>query len=153
MKIVSYPFIFWFMRNVDIKLLNNTACIINDKQYNYEPFNKYLFLFLKYTFPALVICFIYTKADFMLETKRLIELSLGFYLATTLALERILLFRIGLLIAICVCIFFLDPIISAFIAKYCLTLFIFYSFMQDLRIKVFTLRDENILVAHFTRRN
>ncbi|RDU61860.1 hypothetical protein [Helicobacter sp. MIT 14-3879] len=152
-KIAQYPFVFWFMRNIEINFLDDSICTINSKQYNYKAFNKYIFLALKYILPTLIIYFIYTKADFSFEIKRLIELFLGLYLAVTLILKRILLFRIGLLVTICVCILFLEPAISAFVAKYFLTIFIFYSFKQDCCVKVFSLSNNNLLITHFITRN
>lgn len=144
---------YWFMRNVDIHLIDDEICTINSKQYSYKAFNKYIFLTLKYMLPALMIYCIYTRADFNFEIKKFIELFLGLYLTITLALKKILLFRVGMLVTICICIFFLEPVISAFVAKYFLTMFIFYSFKQDFCVKVFSLSSNNHLITHFISRN
>lgn len=153
----KFPFIFWsfnkaYKCELDWQKLKYKN-IEKNTEYNFKPFNKYLFLFLKYIPIILIFYFCFNKNDFAFEKNTIISYIFACVLTTSfIFLENFTrkITNIAILIFVIGIGFYLNNLfLIAYTLKYFLFISLILLFFLDTRFQSFSIISNNKIISHF----
>ncbi|RAX56495.1 hypothetical protein CCZ01_09375 [Helicobacter monodelphidis] len=153
-KMTYLPYLFWFCRNIEIKICQNPQCLqIEQKEYLFRPFNPTLFIAFKYTIPFVFIVMVFNANDIELSVVKFLEFGFALSFVATLSfldgLLRIFAFILTMLLALFCSVYFIDINFIPFALKYSVLTTLIIAFVFDLNISVFEIYTENGVKGHF----
>ena len=151
-RTTKFPYLFWSFNRAfecEIDLKKESYKNLNmDTQYKIKPFNYYMFLLLKYLPLGFLLYFCFSIYDFNFNKLMITSYIFSILLLITINvfdnLTRTLLSVIILAVAGCIGIFTMnEPFIIAYVIKYFIFLSMIIFFILDLKIRPYSLLNEN----------
>lgn len=153
MRITKFPFIFYFLNDVDLTI-NGGIIKIKDKDYSLVKRSKYLYLLLRYVPIFLLLATVFNSYDFSFDNTKILQYIgaiIFFLLAVMFKRTGLLISVISLLIIGVLSIFdFLNvaDMSMQYITKYFIFLYIINDLIKNFQVTLFEVKEDNRIQAH-----